>query len=80
MNASFVLHAGFNPWAEANNIVVLYPQGGGFLEQNEARDAPTPQLGAGCFDSYGQTSPDFAWRTSPQMASIRAMKSQSAAT
>jgi hypothetical protein len=71
MNMSYVLHAGFNPWAEANAIVVLYPQGGGF-EESGAK-APTPQLGAGCFDGYGQTSPDFAWRSSPQMGTIRAM-------
>ena len=73
MNSSYVLHAGFNPYADANDIVVIYPQGGAFLEQNDTRAAPTPMIGAGCFDGYGQTSPDFAWRTSPQMATIRAM-------
>ena len=69
----YVLHAGFNPWAEANNVVVLYPQGGGYIEKGQA--APTPQLAAGCLDGYGQTSPDFAWRSGPQLASIRAMVS-----
>lgn len=49
MNMSYVLHAGFNPWAEANNIVVLYPQGGGYEERKDA-SAPTPQIAAGCFD------------------------------
>jgi poly(3-hydroxybutyrate) depolymerase len=71
MNTSYVLHAGFNPWAESNGIVVLYPQGGGYEESGTA--APTPQLGAGCFDGYGQTSPDFAWRSAPQLATLRAM-------
>jgi poly(3-hydroxybutyrate) depolymerase len=71
MNMSYVLHAGFNPWAEANGVVVLYPQGGGFAERRAA--APTGQLAGGCFDGYGQTSPDYAWRTSPQMAPSRAM-------
>jgi len=35
MNTSYVLHGGYNPWAEANNIVILYPQSGGFYERNE---------------------------------------------
>ena len=73
MNMSYVLHAGFNPWAEANGVVVLYPQGGGYAERRDAAAAPTGQLAGGCFDGYGQTSPDYAWRTSPQMATIRAM-------
>lgn len=29
-NLTYVMHAGFNTWAEANDIVVLYPQMGGF--------------------------------------------------
>lgn len=52
-------------------MVVVYPQGGGYIEQG--LPAPTPQLGAGCMDGYGQTSPDFGYRSAPQMASIRAM-------
>lgn len=71
MNTSFVEHTGFNAWADANDMVVLYPQSGGFLEQG--LQAPTAQLQAGCFDSYGQTSVEYAFRTGLQMLSIRQM-------
>jgi poly(3-hydroxybutyrate) depolymerase len=71
MNMSYVYHAGFNPWAEANNIVVLYPQGGGYLQRNEV--APAPQMGAGCMDSYGQTGPDYAFKSGLQMSTVRNM-------
>jgi poly(3-hydroxybutyrate) depolymerase len=37
----FVRNAGYNGWAEANNIVVLYPQA-----------HPTPLNPKGCFDWY----------------------------
>ena len=46
------------------------PQGGGFDEHGW--HAPTSQLG-GCFDGYGQTGPEFAHTTAPQMAAIRNM-------
>jgi hypothetical protein len=71
MNTSFVLHAGFGPWADANNIAVLFPQSGGFIERNET--APAAQLAAGCFDSYGQTAWDYDLRSGPQMAALRNM-------
>lgn len=73
MNTSYVMHAGFNPWAELNRIVVLYPQGGGFQERNATAQAPSTQIAAGCFDGYGQTGPDFATVSGPQVIAIRAM-------
>lgn len=48
MNSSFVLHAGYGPWADANGLVVLFPQGGYFHEHGLT--APAAQVGAGCFD------------------------------
>ena len=48
MNSSFVLHAGYGPWADANGIVILFPQGGYFHEHGLT--APAAQVGAGCFD------------------------------
>jgi len=71
MNASFALHAGYNPWAEANGIVVLYPQSGGYIQHGTP--APAPQLGAGCWDGYGQTGWDYHLRTGPQMVAVRNM-------
>ena len=71
MGASFYEHTGLNAWAEANDLVVLYPQQGGYIDFN--RSAPTPQVGGACFDGYGQTGADYAFSTSPQMLAIRNM-------
>jgi hypothetical protein len=71
MGMSFVYHTGLNAWADANDLVVLYPQQGGFLDFNIT--APTAQLGGACFDGYGQTGVDYAFTTSPQMLAIREM-------
>jgi len=71
MGMNYVKHSGFNPWGEANNIVILYPQSGGFLERGEK--GPSDQLTGGCFDGYGQTRDDFAYSTGPQLATLRNM-------
>ncbi len=49
MNTSFALHAGYAPWADANGIVVLFPQGGYFHEHGLST-APSAQIGSGCYD------------------------------
>ena len=54
-----------------NNMVILYPQGGGFAERNIT--APTAQIQAGCFDGYGQTGPLFSSTGGPQMQAVRNM-------
>ena len=71
MGMSFVMHTGLNSWADANDIAVLYPQQGGFIDYNLT--APTGQLRGACFDGYGQTGVDYAQFTSPQMLAIRNM-------
>ena len=48
----FVMHAGYNNWADTNNIVVLYPQ----LTQNPEN---------GCWDWWGYESPDYAKKSGP---------------
>jgi len=61
----FVLDAGFNKWAEANNIVVLYPQA-----------AHSALLGNpnGCFDWWGYTTAsNYAWKSGAQMAAVHGM-------
>jgi hypothetical protein len=68
INTTFVLHAGYAQWADANNIAVLFPQNGGFAERNMT--APTGQLQSGCWDGYGDTGPAYAWRSGPQMVAI----------
>lgn len=71
MNTSFVEHTGYNPWADANDMVVLYPQAGGFIERGLV--APSVQMEIGCWDGYGQTGADYAQASGLQMSSIRAM-------
>jgi poly(3-hydroxybutyrate) depolymerase len=56
----YVEHAGYNRWADANRIVVLYPQTGDGAVN-------------GCWDWWGYDSDDHAVRIGPQMAAIKAM-------
>ncbi|MGH8501024.1 MAG: extracellular catalytic domain type 2 short-chain-length polyhydroxyalkanoate depolymerase [Gammaproteobacteria bacterium] len=60
----YARHAGYNEWAEANDIVVLYPQTG--------EDAVNQ-----CWDWWGYTDPgveqNYATKNGVQMAAIEAM-------
>ena len=62
--------AGFNGWAEANNIVVLYPQ---------AATVPSPWYNwfagnpNGCWDWWGYTGADYLGRNAPQPSAIARM-------
>jgi hypothetical protein len=62
----FYMNAGYNQWAEPNNIIVLYPQviaTPGDLSKN-------PQ---GCFDWWGYSGVDFAWKSGSQMGMVHNM-------
>ena len=59
---AFYAHAGLNEWADTNHIVVLYPQ--------VTKSTANPE---GCWDWWGYTGADFAKKTGPQMAMVRAM-------
>jgi poly(3-hydroxybutyrate) depolymerase len=62
---AFASGAGYNRWAAANRIVVLYPQAA------PSRVAPfNPQ---GCWDWWGYTGPDYAARNGAQLAAVRRM-------
>lgn len=56
----YVLYGGYAPWADANDLVILYPQGGGFAERGWTCAAA--QIMSGCQDGYGQTSDNYARR------------------
>ena len=70
----FVREAGYNRWADANRLVVLYPQ-------------TTPRNGAGfrgwrwsfvfnprgCWDWWGYTGPQYANKAGPQIRALKAM-------
>lgn len=58
----FVNGAGYNRWAAANRIIVLYPQ--------IAKSAVNPR---GCWDWWGYTGPDFLTRAAPQIDAVHAM-------
>jgi poly(3-hydroxybutyrate) depolymerase len=62
---AFVRNAGYNGWAEANRIVVLYPQ----------VDASwlSPINPQGCWDWWGYTGADYATRNGAQLRALRAM-------
>jgi hypothetical protein len=69
---AFYRHAGYNEWAEANRIVVLYPQAAAVTESvaGVPLDWPNPQ---GCWDWWGFTGKDFARKSGPQMRAVNAM-------
>jgi poly(3-hydroxybutyrate) depolymerase len=56
----FVRNAGYNRWADANNIVVLYPQ-----TSQKATNS--------CWDWWGYDDANYAKKSGPQMVAITAM-------
>jgi len=61
---TFARRAGYNRWAEANNLVVLYPQAVATAAEGNPR---------GCWDWWGYDDPDHATRHGPQMAAVARM-------
>jgi poly(3-hydroxybutyrate) depolymerase len=59
---TFIEHAGYNRWADANDMIVLYPQA--------AATFTNPQ---GCWDWWGYGDADYAAKTGGQIAAVRAM-------
>lgn len=62
---TFAREAGYNRWADANRIVVLYPQ--------VARSFVSPFNPSGCWDWWGYTGDDYATRNGLQLAAVRRM-------
>ncbi|MBV9766627.1 MAG: hypothetical protein JOZ48_17410, partial [Acidobacteriaceae bacterium] len=58
----FYAHAGYNTWAETNNLIVLYPQVNASLANPE-----------GCWDWFGYTGKGYATKTGPQLSAVKAM-------
>jgi len=65
-NFTYIKHAGFNPWAETNEMVVLYPQMGGYKNG-------TQQQMMGCWDSFSDTGENYSLNTGVQMSTVRRM-------
>lgn len=65
VNDSFYRNAGYNRWADNNGIVVLYPQ---TLATNLGPFNPK-----GCWDWWGYTDTNFAYRNGAQISAVRSM-------
>ena len=62
----FVKYAGYNEWADTNNLIILYPQA-------QKRQASNPR---GCYDWWGYlagTTDTYATKQGPQMKAVYAM-------
>ncbi len=77
---TFVQHSGYNEWAEANDIIVLYPQAQTIDFATPARPPFPPRHcdnlsinPRGCWDWWGYAGPDPHLRTGRQVAAIKAM-------
>ncbi len=70
----FVREAGFNRWADANRLIVLYPQ---TISRNGWSGAGLRRSFVfnprGCWDWWGYTGPNYATKTGPQIAAVKAM-------
>lgn len=62
---AMVTGAGYNEWADTNNIVIFYPQAAA------SRMAPMNPLG--CWDWWGFTGDDYDTRNGKQIAAIKTM-------
>ena len=64
----FAMLSGYNSWAEANRIVVLYPQARPTASWWPGRSNPR-----GCWDWWGYTSDRYYGRRAPQIEAIASM-------
>ena len=62
---AFYAHAGYNRWAESNQLVVLYPQ-----VRPDGTLWPNPE---GCWDWWGYSGEGYATRDGAQVAAVRSM-------
>lgn len=62
---TFAREAGYNRWADANRIVVLYPQ--------VAQSLVAPFNPLGCWDWWGYTGANYATREGAQLSAVRRM-------
>lgn len=59
VGTGFIEQSGYLPWAEANNIVVAFPQ--------VAKSMLAPMNPHACWDWWGYTGDDYLWRDGKQM-------------
>lgn len=64
----FFRDAGYNAWAEAHDIVVLYPQATAWGDGGDADKNPR-----GCWDWWGYSGADYYRRSAPQIEAVDRM-------
>lgn len=64
----FFRNAGYNEWADANNIVVLYPQAINWGDKSEGLKNPY-----GCWDWWGYSGSNYFQRTGKQITAVKKM-------
>lgn len=62
---AFIEGAGFNRWADANELIIVYPQ-----------VASSPLNPLGCWDWWGYTGADYATRNGKQIQAVMALVDQ----
>ena len=62
IGTDFIEMSGFLPWAEANGIVLAFPQ--------VSKSVALPMNPHGCWDWWGYTGDDYAWRTGKQQTVV----------
>jgi poly(3-hydroxybutyrate) depolymerase len=66
----YTRHAGYNEWADTNQLVILYPQ---TIVGNPLLDFGTPLNPFGCWDWWGYTNFNYAVKAGRQITAIKAM-------
>ena len=63
---AYYKHAGYNEWADSNDLIVLYPQA-------TASALPPVYNPKGCWDWWGYDDPAYTTRNGRQMKAVKAM-------
>jgi hypothetical protein len=66
----YIRHAGYNQWADANHLIILYPQ---TIAGDPLTNFGTPFNPYGCWDWWGYTGFNYAVKAGPQIAAIKGM-------
>jgi hypothetical protein len=72
IGADYAAHAGYNAWADANHLIVLYPQ---TIASGKVRNplARAPYNPNGCWDWWGYTGDAYARKDGAQIAAVGRM-------
>jgi poly(3-hydroxybutyrate) depolymerase len=66
----YTRHAGYNEWADTNQLIILYPQ---TIAGNPLTDFGTPLNPFGCWDWWGYTNFNYAVKAGRQVTTIKTM-------